>query len=156
MSNPDPRGQRGIALFVATLGAALASLVVLTALLLLEREVRSAAAWAAAVRVESGVHSALDRALSAWPASFGAPAGLPLGPVPDSLGKVGLALWLHPISDSTAWLHARATMVLGGSLGVAAREGGVLVRLLPDSLSPGRVRGAVPAGTGWDWGVRFP
>lgn len=156
MSNPGPRGQRGIALFVATLGAALASLVVFTALLLVEREVRSATAWAAAVRVESSVPSALDRALSVWPAAFGAPAGLPMGPVIDSLGNVRLALWLYPISDSTAWLHARATMVVAGNLGVAAREGGVLVRLIPDSLSPGRLWGAVPAATGWDWGTRLP
>lgn len=156
MSNSGLRGQHGIALFVATLGAALAALVALTALLLVEREIRTAAAWGAAVRVEAGMHSVLDRALATWPPAFGAPSGIPLGPVTDSLGDVALQLWLHPISDSTAWLSARATKVLGGMLGTAAREGGVLVRMLPDSVVPGGVRGAVPAATAWDWATRLP
>lgn len=141
--------ERGAALVLAVVAAGLAGLAAVTALLLAERELRSARAWSAAVRVEAALSAALEQVIARWPEGLAGP-GDALGPVSDALGPVEVRYWLYRRPDSTALLVGTASLA-GGADGPAVRWTGRLVRLRPDSLAPDRIGGVTPLSGVRDW-----
>ena len=145
----SPAGRRGGALLLAVLAAALAAIVALTAATLALRELRTAAGWSAAGRIEAAATSGLQRALAQWPAPFAQHPVPPGTVVEDSLGGASLTLRLTPIGDSMAALFLVARITHSDPSREVRRRRVQLLRLVPDLIDPARVSGR-PLGTSRD------
>lgn len=133
--------RHGGALLIAVLGAGLASLASLTAALLAARSLRTAAAWADAVRLDLAVRSAVHRTLAGWPPAFSLLPQTPGAAVVDSVGGVSISIRLEPVGDSVGTLIVTAELEYPDSSRSARREHARLLRLVPDPTDSLRVRG---------------